>query len=83
MTSPEGRYTDVNVVPIQGGRGSLIGGTGTMSSFFMFSAGEFTVGDQPEVGEYYNISGVHNGQRYGFPRWKCTHSGGTSDFSEG
>jgi hypothetical protein len=82
MTNPEGQYTNVKVVPIQGGSGSLSGGTGTMSSFFVFSAGRFDAGDQPKIGDYYNISGVHNGQRYEFPRWQCRHSGGTSDFTQ-
>jgi hypothetical protein len=82
MTNPEGGYTDVKVVPIQGGPGTLSHGTGTFSSFFTFAAGQFPGGDQPKIGDYYNISGVHNGTRYDFPRWKCNHSGPTSDFGE-
>ena len=79
---PEGRYTDVRVYPIQGGSGSLSGGTGTYSSFGTFSAGMFSPNDLPRVGDHYNISATCNGVNYQFPGWKCTHSGSTSDFRE-
>ncbi|MCS7484054.1 hypothetical protein ACFFQW_31490 [Umezawaea endophytica] len=79
---PEGGYTKVKVVPIGGGQGSLTNGTGTYSSFGTFSAGQFSPGDLPRIGDYYNISATHEGVNYDFPRWKCTHAGGTSDFRE-
>ena len=82
LTYPEGQYTDVRVYPIQGGPGTLTGGTGTFSSFGTFSAGQFSPGDLPKVGDYYNISATHQGVVHNFPRWKCTHSGGTSDFRD-
>lgn len=82
MTNPEGSYTKVKVTPIQHGSGTLSNGTGTFSSFFVFSAGQFTGSDQPKIGDFYNISGMHEGVQYEFPRWKCNHSGGTSDFRE-
>jgi len=81
MTNPEGRYTKVKVTPIQGGSGSLADGTGTFTSYFVFSAGQFPGGDHPKVGDFYNISGVHADVRYEFPGWKCGQSGGTSDFA--
>ena len=80
MTNPEGKYTNVKVVSIQHGSGSLSGGTGTLSAINVFSAGTFPGDDRPAVGEFYNISGEHNGTRHEFPGRKCTHSGGTSDF---
>lgn len=79
---PEGGYTNVKVVPILGGSGSLSNGTGTCSAISTFSAGMFPAGDLPKIGDYFNISAVHDGTRYDFPRWRCTHSGSTSDFRE-
>jgi len=79
---PEGGYTKVKVVPILGGPGSLSDGTGTYSATFTFSAGQFAIGDLPKIGDYYNISAMHEGTRYDFPRWRCVHAGGTSDFRE-
>ncbi|HEX6339507.1 hypothetical protein [Umezawaea sp.] len=79
---PEGHYTDVRIYPILGGPGSLSGGTGTFSSFGTFSAGQFSPGDLPRIGDHYNIMATHEGVNYNFSRWKCTHSGGTSDFRE-
>jgi hypothetical protein len=76
---PEGFYTDVKVVPINGS-GSLIGGTGTCSATNTFSAGMFSSGDLPQVGAYYNIWASHLGNLYHFPGWRCAHSGPTSDF---
>ncbi|CRK60292.1 hypothetical protein [Alloactinosynnema sp. L-07] len=80
--NPQGAYTKVKVVPILGGPGLLSDGTGTLGATFTFSAGQFTQGDLPEIGKYYNIFGFHDGDFYEFPRWRCTHSGGTSDFTE-
>jgi hypothetical protein len=82
MTHPEGQYTNVKVNSIQHGSGSLTGGTGTLSAIDVFSAGMFPAADRPVIGEFYNISGDHNGTRYDFPGRRCTHSGGTSDFQE-
>jgi hypothetical protein len=76
---PEGGYTDVKVVPINGS-GSLVGGTGTCSATSTFSAGMFDRGDLPQIGAFYNIWASHSGNLYHFPGWRCVHSGPTSDF---
>jgi len=75
---PQDQYTDVNVTSIQGG-GTLRRGTGTYNGTF-FSCGPFEQIDLPVVGNFYNISGVNQGNRYEFPGWKCIHAGRTSDF---
>lgn len=80
--NPQGAYTKVKVLPLLGGPGVLSDGTGTLGVTFTFSAGQFTTGDHPEIDKYYNISGFHNGEFYQFPRWRCVHSGSTSDFTE-
>ena len=82
MTNPVGQYTEVRVRPIQGGPGDLRNGTATLSATNILSAGTFPGGDQPNVGEYFNITGTNNGRTYEFPGRRCTHSGGTSDFAE-
>lgn len=82
MPNPIGQYTDVKVTPIQGGPGSLTGGTGTFSDTYVFSAGKFDSNDHPKIGEFYNITGKFGGSFYEFLGWKCTHSGQTSDFKE-
>jgi hypothetical protein len=81
VQQPVGQYTDVSVVPIQGGSGRLTGGTATLSPIQMLSVGTFPATDRPEVGKFYNISGKHNGVFVEFPRWKCNHAGNTSDFT--
>jgi hypothetical protein len=78
---PVGQYTNVSVVPIQGGSGRLTGGTATLSPIQMLSVGNFPASDRPEIGKYYNITGTHDGVLVEFPRWKCTHAGNTSDFA--
>jgi len=77
---PEGAYTGVSVTPIDG-TGALAGGTGTMSSFGMFSCGSFDKNDLPQVDKRYTIGGTcsSNGQAYQFPG-VCKHAGATSDF---
>jgi|SRR5215213_3594501 len=79
---PVGKYTKVAVHPIQGGDGTLSGGTGTLSDIGVFSCGDFDSGDRPKVDKYYNLSGDKDGSFYEFPRWKCVASGKTSDFKE-
>lgn len=81
MANPEGKYKNVNVIPITG-TGSLSNGTGTLSSFGVFSCGDFGKDDLPEVTKIYNINGVleSNGQTYQFPGWNCVSAGKTSDF---
>ncbi|HVZ39303.1 MAG TPA: hypothetical protein VHI13_08510 [Candidatus Kapabacteria bacterium] len=81
MPNPEGHYSNVYVNPIQGS-GRLVKGTGTYSSFGVFSAGTFDSGDLPTVDQFYNINGVFDGdgKTYEFPGVKCVHAGATSDF---
>jgi len=74
--SAEGHYTNVTVHPIQH-QGTLRNGTGTMSAIGVFSCGVFDEGDQPVIGNYYNITGSNG---LNLPGWKCVHSGPTSDF---
>ncbi len=80
--NPEGQYTNVIVHPIQNGQGQLSNGTGTFSSFGMFSCGTFSQDNLPEIDKFYNISGYHNGTKYDFPGWVCKNSGATSDFKD-
>jgi hypothetical protein len=80
--NPQGAYIKVKVLPLLGGPGLLVDGTGTLGVSQIFSAGQFDADDLPEVDKYYNITAFQNGNFYQFPRWKCVHSGGTSDFTE-
>lgn len=77
---PEGAYKNVTVTPITG-TGALSGGTGTMSSFGMFSCGSFDKNDLPQIGQKYTIIATNttSGQLYQFPG-DCTNAGTTSDF---
>lgn len=76
----EGYYTNVLVSSPTHAPGYLSGGTGTMSSFNMFSCGKFEADSLPVVGEIYTITATDkNGAIYTEPM-KCTHSGPTSDF---
>ncbi|MCW3053915.1 MAG: hypothetical protein JWN14_3085 [Chthonomonadales bacterium] len=78
---PEGHYTDVRVVPIQGQSGNLSGGTGTFEHG-VFGCGDFSDKDRPAVGQWYNLSGKQDKKFYEFARWKCVHSDKTSEFKE-
>jgi len=79
----EGQYTDVHCYGIAHAPGQLTGGTGTFTdSTKTFSCSSFSKDDLPAIGSYYNLNGVHKDKRYEFPRWKCTHSGETSDFKD-
>lgn len=78
---PEGHYVNVRVTPVTVASGSLSGGTGTMSSFGMFSCGTFANDDLPEIDGRYTISATNSdtGMLYQFGAG-CVHSGPTSDF---
>lgn len=79
----EGHYTDVHCHGIAGAPGHLAGGTGTFTdSTQTFSCGPFSKDDRPAIDSYYNLNGMHKDKRHDFPRWKCTHSGETSDFKD-
>jgi hypothetical protein len=77
---PEGKYVKVSVDPITG-TGSLRRGTGTMSSFGVFSCGTFDNGDLPQSDKLYNIiaTSEQTQKLYQFPG-TCVHSDPTSDF---
>lgn len=81
--NPEGHYDKVHCHDIQGAGGKITDGTGTFThSTKTFSCGPFPPDNRPKVDSFYNLNGEHEGKRYDFPGWKCTHSGGTSDFKE-
>lgn len=77
---PEGNYTNVRVVNVQNGPGSLRDGTGTFNGTTKVSCGQFDANDLPALNEFFKITGEHAGTVYEFPGYKCTHSGATSDF---
>lgn len=82
MSLPEGHYTNVYVHGIQTGGTQLRNGTGTMSATGVFSCGNFSPDDYPEVGMYYNITGYMGGSRHEAPM-RCIGTGGqTCDFQE-
>ena len=79
---PEGHYTQVYVVDPLTGEILLRNGTGTMSSFGMFSCGQFQRDSLPGIDRTYKITATGpDGQPHQFIL-KCVHSGPTSDFRE-
>jgi hypothetical protein len=83
--NPEGHYTDVHCYDIQRAGGRITDGTGTFThATKIFACGPFAENDRPEVGSFYNLNGEHGVPKewYEFPGWKCTLSGGTSEFKE-
>lgn len=78
---PEGHYDNVRVTPVTTANGSLSGGTGTMSSYGVFSCGTFAKDDLPDIDGRYTIyaRNTTSGNIYQFGAG-CVHSGPTSDF---
>lgn len=79
---PAGGYTNVRVVNIQSGSGSLTGGTGTFNGTTLMSCGMFDPTDLPAIGEFFNITGQNGGATYEFPGYQCVLSAATSDFNK-
>ncbi len=78
----EGQYTSVRVVNPLTSETLLSGGTGTMSSFGMFSCGQFAADSLPSIGSIYKISAKDpNGGSFE-TALKCAHAGSTSDFQD-